>query len=106
MQSIAIRTMENRKILRMVHADNAAEYISGYNNNIILETGGDFSTKIPYKPEENGIEERLNRTILNFVRSILYTEKMYSSYWKFVVCDVFFKQSLLMNCSKAKCMYV
>nr|GEU52940.1 retrovirus-related Pol polyprotein from transposon TNT 1-94 [Tanacetum cinerariifolium] len=50
----------------------------------------------PYSPQQNGVVERKNRTILNMVRSMLRTKKMPKEFWaKAVDCAVY----LLNRCS-------
>lgn len=93
------------KIPQMVYPENSAQYVIGAIKNIMLETGGEFRTKNPYNLEENGIADRLNSTILNCVRSVLYTAKMDNRYCPFAACDLFFNQILLMHISTGKCPY-
>jgi transposase InsO family protein len=44
----------------------------------------------PYKPQQNGLIKRKNRTILDMVRSIIKTKKMPKEFWAEVVqCAVY-----------------
>lgn len=60
---------------RIFYADNAAEYISAPVRQLMTTSEGELRTTIPYNPEENGISERVNRTLLEGVRSVIFTEK-------------------------------
>lgn len=37
---------------------------------------GELKTTMPHNPEEKGVAERLNRTFLDGIRSVLFTVKM------------------------------
>lgn len=60
---------------------------------------------IPYNPEENGITERVDRTIMDGVRFVLFTANMEMTYLEFTACDVAFKQSLLTHSAMGQCLY-
>lgn len=65
--------------------------------------GTDTDTELPYSPQENGIAERLNRTLLNGARCIIATAQIQEAYWPFAVTDIVFKQGLLPHSPTRKC---
>ena len=40
--------------------------------NILQENGIKYQTTVPYNPQQNGVAERMNRTLLNMVRSMTF----------------------------------
>lgn len=73
---------------RIIYADNTAEYIISAVKNTMDKCGGVVHTTIPHNPEENGITERVNRTLLDAIRSVLFTAYLDDSYWPYAACDV------------------
>lgn len=63
-------------------------------------------TTVPHNPEENGIAERVNRTLMNGTRCILATETTNQSYWPYAIREMAFKQALLIHESTGMCPYV
>lgn len=67
--------------LKTLRTDNGGEYISKKFKNYLSEHGIIHQTTIPYSPQQNGVAERMNRTLLDLVRSMLNAEKMPKSFW-------------------------
>lgn len=71
----------------MLITDNSGEYTS----KIVMEILGDMDIEhvptIAYNPEEKGIAERLNLTLMNEVRVALDTAKLDWTYWTFALAD-------------------
>ena len=43
-----------------------------------------------YNPQQNGVAERMNRTILNMVRSMMFFKNVKLMFWDdAVLCDVY-----------------
>lgn len=58
-------------------------------NNVV----GAVRTNIPYNPEEIGIAERVNRTMTDGVRVVLYTENLDETYWAYATFYLSFKKA-------------
>ena len=58
--------------LRTIHTDNAKEYMAGHTKEVYKTNGVQHTTTVPYTPQENGIAERVNRTIMNAARASLH----------------------------------
>lgn len=58
--------------------------------------------KIAHNPEENGIAERINSTIMNAVRTALDTACLDWTYWTYVLADVVDKYNQLPHSSTGK----
>lgn len=80
---------------QLIHSDNAKEYLSAAVKAIMSQYRTQLRTTIPHNPEENGIAERLNRTLMNGVRCILETVKIGHEYWPYAIQEITFKHSLL-----------
>lgn len=62
-------------------------------------------TTVPHNPEENGIAERVNRTLMTGTRCILSTAAMHQSYWPYSIRDMALKQAFLIHDSTGMCPY-
>ena len=69
-----------RKVKKL-RSDNGGEYTS---NEFILfckEHGILKDDTVPYSPQQNGVEERANRTLFETVRSMLHHANLPSKFW-------------------------
>ena len=65
----------------MFKSDNAKELISSKVETLFKESGVKHELSSPYNPEQNGLIERPNRTLLNKVRALLLEAKMPKYFW-------------------------
>ena len=68
-------------IIKRLRSDNGGEYISKEFVNYCTEKGIARQFTNPYCPEQNGVSERLNRTIMEGARSMLYHSKLPLKFW-------------------------
>ena len=66
--------------LKRLHSDNAKEYKSD-EFKAILPNGAIGTYAAPYSPQQNGISERFNRTLMNKVRSMLIESGLPKALW-------------------------
>jgi transposase InsO family protein len=66
------------KILR---SDNAQEIIAGKLLKEVQRRGIKHQTTVPYTPQQNGIAERMNRTVVEMMRCILLQAKLPCEFW-------------------------
>ena len=52
--------------------DNGGEYTSQYFEKYLQENGIKHQNIVPYNPQQNGVEEHMNETLLNRVRSMMF----------------------------------
>ena len=69
------------KPLKTLRSDNGGEYTSLEFERYLKEQGIIHQLTIPKSPQQNGVAERLNRTVMNMVRSILAVYKMPQRFW-------------------------
>ena len=61
--------------------DNGGEYVSNAFDTYLRERGTQQERTIPYTPEQNGVAERMNRTLMEKVRSMIYHANMPLRFW-------------------------
>ena len=66
-----VKTQTGNK-LKKLHADGRGEYLSKEFRNYLLENGIQQDTTTPHSSAQNGIAERLNRTLVEHARAMLY----------------------------------
>ena len=74
---------------------NANEYTSHIMKQIYDKYGIIHHLRNPHQPQKNGIAERLNCTIIESVRALLYTSKLDDMYWVDAARDTIFKYNLM-----------
>ena len=74
--------------IQAVRSDNGGEYLSDRFTKYCNEKGIARQFTNPYCPEQNGVAERLNRTIVEGARSILYGAKLPLRFWAEAVSTV------------------
>ena len=75
-----------------LRTDNGKEYTSNEFENYLRQHGIKHQTTVPYNPQQNGVAERMNRTILNMVRSMLFFKNVKLMFWAdAVLCAVYIK---------------
>ncbi|KAJ4788299.1 polyprotein [Rhynchospora pubera] len=80
----------NGNYIKAVRSDRGGEYISKEFEYFCEEHGIRRFLTAPYSPQQNGVAERKNRTILDMVRSMLKSKNMPKEYWaEAVQCAVY-----------------
>ena len=67
--------------VKSLRSDNGGEYKSNEFNEYCMEKGIYREFTNPYSPRQNGVSERLNRTIIETVRSIIFQAKLPIKFW-------------------------
>jgi hypothetical protein len=65
--------------IKQVRCDNALEYRAL--EKAIATTGVQFEFTTPYTPEQNGVSERLNRSLITVARSMLQDAQLPTKFW-------------------------
>lgn len=71
--------------IKTLHTDNGTEYIINEYQAFLKKLGIVHQTSTPYTPQQNGLAERMNRTLLEKARCMLLNAKLQKHYWVEVV---------------------
>jgi transposase InsO family protein len=72
---------QTKKKVKLLHTDNDMEFCSSALNNYCNEEGIVRHHTIPYTPQQNGMVEMLNRTIISKARCMMSSVGMDRSFW-------------------------
>ena len=78
-----VNKMENftESKVKSARSDNGGEYISNEFLDYCAQKGIHHEFSNPYTPEQNGVSERLNRTLLESARSMLFHANLPLTFW-------------------------
>ncbi|GBM33165.1 hypothetical protein AVEN_83675-1 [Araneus ventricosus] len=62
--------------VKRIRCDNAKEYVSGELQKVARNAGVEIDPCPPYTPQLNGVAERMNRTLFDKARAMLYDSKL------------------------------
>lgn len=75
-----VENQKNCKI-KALRTDNGGEFCSGEFENFLSNNGIVHQLTNPYTPEQNGMSERLNRTIVEKAKCLLFESKLEKRFW-------------------------
>ena len=75
-----IETQSGHKI-QALRSDNGKEYTSNQFNLFCEEAGIVHQLTAPYTPQQNGVSERKNRTIMEMARCLMFKKNLPREYW-------------------------
>lgn len=67
--------------IKALRHDGGGEYVSHEFRDYCKSQGIVQQITTPYSPQQNGVAERLNRTIMDAVRSMLHHQRLSASFW-------------------------
>ena len=67
--------------LKVLQSDNGGEYLSKQMIGFLKDRGIQHRLTTPYNPHQNGVAERINRTLCDLIRSMLHQKKMPKEFW-------------------------
>jgi hypothetical protein len=71
---------------------NGGEYTSSVFEKYLQNNGIKHHTTVPFNPQQNGVAERMNRTLLNMIRSMIFFKNVKLMFWgEAVLCVVYIK---------------
>jgi transposase InsO family protein len=68
-------------LLASLHTDNGRVYTSNEFESYFRQHGIKHQITIPYNPQQNGVVERMNMTLLNMVCSIMFLKNLKLMFW-------------------------
>jgi transposase InsO family protein len=80
----------NGKRICRLRIDNGGEFISNEMNKYCRERGVWINTTNPYTPQQNGVAERRNRTIMEKAKSFLLQANLPNVFWPYAVYTAVF----------------
>ena len=85
--------VESSEHLHAVRCDNAKEF--GVLENVLRPWGVVFEYTTAYTPEQNGVAERLNRTLVSMARCMLFDAELGQEFWAEAVITANYLRNLL-----------
>jgi len=67
--------------LRTIRLDNGKEYANDTFHKFCEEAGIEHQLTIPYTPQQNGLSERKNRSIMEMIRCMLHEKELPKKLW-------------------------
>ena len=75
-----VEKSSGRKV-KTIRTDNGGEYTSNTFQEYLLSEGIRHERTVPKTPEQNGVAERMNRTLVETVRSMLTGARLPQRFW-------------------------
>jgi transposase InsO family protein len=82
-----VETQSEHK-LKVFQSDNGREYISKGFKRFLKAYDIEKQTSTPYRPQQNGVAERANHTLVEMARSMLHAQSLKKSFWVKAVVNV------------------
>ena len=67
--------------IQVIRSDNGKEYVSDQFNSFCEEAGIEHQLTTPYTPQQNGVVERKNRTIMEMARCMMHEKGLPKTFW-------------------------
>ena len=77
----AVISNESGEHIGTLRTDNGGEYLSTEFENYLTSKGIRHELTVPYSPQQNGVAERLNRTLIESAKAMLNRANLPKSYW-------------------------
>ena len=81
MDFVALLRTQTGKEVKTLRSDNGGEFTSAEFKEWLAKSGIRQETSAPYTPQQNGVAERTNRTIMNAVRSQMHSKRVPLYLW-------------------------
>ncbi|XP_049318346.1 uncharacterized protein LOC105224069 isoform X1 [Bactrocera dorsalis] len=72
---------QTEKRIKMLRSDNGTEFVHNAFNKFLKEHGIVRQLTVPYTPQQNGVAERLNRTLIEMARCMVVSSGVNESLW-------------------------
>ncbi|EOY33038.1 Uncharacterized protein TCM_041046 [Theobroma cacao] len=77
---VLVEKQTDQKI-KALRSDNGSEYTSNEFKALLTQEGIKQFLTVPYSPQQNGVSERKNRTIMEMIRCLLFEQQMPKYFW-------------------------
>ena len=80
-ESQSVNQESERSKLKILRSDSGTEYLSNEFKRFLADNGIKHELSVPYTPQQNGVAERMNRTLLEMTRSMLHHKDIPEHFW-------------------------
>ena len=91
-----VETQTGHKV-KVLRSDNGGEYTSKAFDAFLSKHGIVRQTSAPYTPQQNGVAERANRTIVEMARCMLYAQGLGREFWAEAVSNAVYTRNRCPN---------
>ena len=67
--------------IKILRSDQGGEYVNRNFQQYLRQNGIQHQTTAPYTPQQNGVAERFNRTVVEMGRTMLHTANLPYDFW-------------------------
>lgn len=85
--------------IKCIRSDNGGEYTSKQFKQYCRKNGIEMEFTVPYTPQQNGVSERLNRSLMEMARTMLQDANMDYKYWGEAILTACFTRNRLPSSS-------
>ena len=78
-----------------LRTDNGGEYVSKEFENYLMSKGIHHELTTPYTPQQNGVAERMNRSLMESARAMLFHACLPNTYWAEAVATAAYTRNRL-----------
>ena len=71
--------------LLALHSDRGGEYLSNALRSVLDQKGIEHKLTMPHSPEQNGVAERRNRTLLDKARALIHSAGLSHGFWEYAL---------------------
>ncbi|GBL75184.1 Retrovirus-related Pol polyprotein from transposon TNT 1-94 [Araneus ventricosus] len=102
---IAMTRNKFGRTLKVLRSDNGGEYIGKEIEDFLKEQGIVHQLTVPYSPQQNGVSERKNRTLIEMTRCLLSEANLPQRFWAEAAMTATYLQNRLPTKPKGKTPY-
>ncbi|GBN19276.1 Copia protein [Araneus ventricosus] len=102
---IAMTRNKFGRTLKVLRSDNGGEYIGKEIEDFLKEQGIVHQLTVPYSPQQNGVSERKNRTLIEMTRCLLSEANLPQRFWAETAMTATYLQNRLPTKPKRKTPY-
>ena len=73
--------------IKVFRSDNGGEFTSKAFDDVLRKDGIQRQTSAPYTPQQNGVAERANRTLVEMARAMIHAQGLGFEFWAEAVCN-------------------
>jgi Reverse transcriptase (RNA-dependent DNA polymerase)/Retrotransposon gag protein/Integrase core domain/Chromo (CHRromatin Organisation MOdifier) domain/GAG-pre-integrase domain len=77
----AFAEKQTGKLIKIMRSDGGGEYINSIMQNYFTDNGISYEMTTAYTPQQNGVAERYNRTLLECIRAIMHSANIPKELW-------------------------